>query len=52
MQFEITEQTRESLEVWIKAAGLLPSDSCFRAELRRSPHPARSLTIYEASLSK
>jgi hypothetical protein len=29
VQFEITEQTRESVEVWIKAAGLLPSGFLF-----------------------
>jgi integrase len=38
VQFEITEQTRESVEVWIKAAGLLPSDFLFPGRIHASPH--------------
>jgi integrase len=38
VQFEITEQTRESVEVWIKAAGLLPSDFLFPGRIHPSPH--------------
>ena len=38
VQFEITEQTRESVEVWIKAAGLSPSDFLFPVRIHASPH--------------
>ena len=38
VQFEITEQTRESVEVWIKVAGLLPSDFLFPGRIHASPH--------------
>jgi integrase len=37
VQFEITEQTRESVEVWIKAAGLSPSDFLFPGRIHASP---------------
>jgi hypothetical protein len=38
VQFEITEQTRDSVEVWIKAAALLPSDFLFPGRIHASPH--------------
>jgi site-specific recombinase XerC len=38
MQFEITEQTRQSIEVWIKARRLKPSDYLFSSRLHASPH--------------
>jgi integrase len=38
VQFEITEQTRESLEVWIKAAKLGSSDYLFPSRIHGSPH--------------
>ena len=37
-QFEITEQTRESVETWIKAGGLSPSDFLFPGRIHASPH--------------
>ncbi len=38
VQFEITEQTRESVEAWIKAAKLAASDFLFPSRIHRSPH--------------
>lgn len=38
VQFEITEQTRESLNKWITAAKLKPDDYLFRSQISRSPH--------------
>jgi site-specific recombinase XerC len=37
-QFEITEQTRESLMAWIRGVGLQPDDYLFPSRVRRSPH--------------
>jgi integrase len=50
VQFEITEQTRESVEVWIKAAGLLPSDFLFPGRIHASP-PAIDASVCAASAS-
>ena len=38
VQFEITEQTRESLGAWIRRAGLKADDYLFPSRLRASPH--------------
>ncbi|MGF6917949.1 tyrosine-type recombinase/integrase [Paraburkholderia sp. 40] len=38
VQFEITEQTRDSVETWIEAAGLAAPDFLFPSRLRESPH--------------
>jgi Phage integrase family len=38
VQFEITEQTRESLLAWIRAAGLRPDDYLFPSRIHGSPH--------------
>lgn len=38
VQFEITEQTRESLGAWIRQRGLRGEDFLFPSRLRRSPH--------------
>ena len=38
VQFEITEQTRLSIEAWIRARGLKPSDYLFPSRLHDSPH--------------
>lgn len=38
VQFEITEQSRESLANWIGEARLRPDDHLFSSRLRRSPH--------------
>jgi integrase len=38
VQFEITEQTRESVETWIKEATLTPPDFLFSSRLHESPH--------------
>ncbi|VWD33885.1 phage integrase [Burkholderia lata] len=38
VQFEITEQTRQSLEAWIRARGLTPADYLFPSRLHASPH--------------
>lgn len=38
VQFEITEQTRESLEAWIEARGLKELDFLFPSRLHTSPH--------------
>ena len=38
MQFEITEQTRESLQAWIHSVGLHADDCLFPSCARRSPH--------------
>src|ERR1700761_2579163 len=38
VQFEITEQTRDSVEAWIKAAALVPGDFLFPSRLCASPH--------------
>jgi len=37
VQFEITEQTRESLDAWIKARGLKAADFLFPSRLHTSP---------------
>jgi len=46
VQFEITEQTRESVGVWIKAAGLLPSEP----DTRVAPSIDASVCAARASL--
>jgi integrase len=38
VQFEITEQTRESVEHWISVARLDPSDFLFPGRIHASPH--------------
>ena len=38
VQFEITEQTRESLSSWIRYAELGPDAQLFSTRLRASPH--------------
>ena len=38
VQFEITEQTREAVTVWIQHARLKPEDFLFPSRLRSSPH--------------
>jgi len=38
VQFEITEQTRESLEAWIEVRGLKAADFLFPSRLHASPH--------------
>ncbi len=38
VQFEITEQTRDSVEAWIKAATLTAPDFLFPSRLHGSPH--------------
>ena len=38
VQFEITEQTRESIDAWISRAQLGPGDYLFPSRLSRSPH--------------
>jgi len=38
VQFEITEQTRESLTTWISCASRRPEDYLFPSRLRASPH--------------
>lgn len=38
VQFEITEQTRDSVECWIAAAGLALSDFLFPGRIHASPH--------------
>jgi site-specific recombinase XerC len=38
VQFEITEQTRDSVETWIKAAALTPSDFLFPGRIHVSRH--------------
>ena len=38
VQFEITEQTRESVAAWIRCAGRRPEDYLFPSRLSSSPH--------------
>jgi integrase len=38
VQFEITEQTRQSIEAWIAARGLKSADFLFPSRVRTSPH--------------
>jgi len=38
VQFEITEQTRESVTAWIRCAGRRPEDYLFPSRLSASPH--------------
>ncbi|WP_376739783.1 tyrosine-type recombinase/integrase [Achromobacter denitrificans] len=38
VQFEITEQTRESVEAWIESRGLKAADFLFPSRLHTSPH--------------
>ena len=38
VQFEITEQTRESVDSWIRSHGLRPSDYLFPSRLHASAH--------------
>lgn len=38
VQFEITEQTRESLEAWIEARGPKAADFLFPSRIHTSPH--------------
>ena len=41
VQFEITEQTRRSVENWISLAELRPPDYLFPSRVKRSPHLCR-----------
>ncbi len=41
VQFEITEQTRDAIAVWIRLAGLVAPDFLFRSRLYRYPHVSR-----------
>ena len=41
VQFEITEQTRRSLEQWISQAGLRPPDFLFPSRTKQSDHLSR-----------
>lgn len=41
VQFEITDQTRESLEKWIVNAKLRPGDHLFPSRLKQSSHLSR-----------
>jgi len=41
VQFEITEQSRQSLESWIAEAGLRPPDYLFPSRVSKSPHLSR-----------
>lgn len=38
VQFELTEQTRDSLQAWMTKAHLLPEQHLFPSRLRASPH--------------
>jgi integrase len=38
VQFEITEQTRDSVDAWIETAGLAAPDFLFSSRLHKSPH--------------
>lgn len=38
VRFEITEQTRESLQAWLQRAGMHADDHLFPSHARRSPH--------------
>ena len=38
VQFEITAATRETLQAWIKLAGLKPENFLFPSRLHDSPH--------------
>lgn len=38
VQFEITEQTREAISNWIKAANLVGNDYLFKSRFKDSPH--------------
>ena len=38
VQFEITEQTRDSITAWIECARLRPDQFLFPSRMRRSPH--------------
>ncbi|MGF6917860.1 tyrosine-type recombinase/integrase [Paraburkholderia sp. 40] len=38
VQIEVTEQTRNSVEAWIKSAALASTDFLFPSRLRESPH--------------
>jgi hypothetical protein len=38
VQFEITEQTRQSVAAWISARGLKPADYLFPSRLHASAH--------------
>ncbi|QIE26365.1 Tyrosine recombinase XerC (plasmid) [Caballeronia sp. SBC1] len=38
VQFELTEQTRDSAEAWIRTAGLSQSDFLFPSRIHESPH--------------
>ena len=38
VRFELTEQTRDALEVWITQARLGPSEHLFPSRMTRSPH--------------
>ena len=41
VQFELTEQTRESLVRWIQEASLMPPDYLFPSRVSHSPHLSR-----------
>jgi hypothetical protein len=41
VQFEITEQTRESIQSWIARAQLRPADYLFPSRVNGSPHLTR-----------
>jgi len=38
VQFEITEQTRDALAIWIEKAALTSEDYLFKSRLKQSPH--------------
>jgi integrase len=38
VQFEVTEQTRESIAVWIRSSGRHPEDYLFPSRVHASPH--------------
>jgi hypothetical protein len=38
VQFAVTEQTRESIAVWIRSSGRYPEDYLFPSRLHASPH--------------
>lgn len=42
VQFEITEQTRDSVEAWIKLAKLVPADFLFPSRIHGSPRTGQS----------
>ena len=47
VQFEITEQTRESVVAWIRQAGLRSEDYLFPSRLHASPHISNTNPFYQ-----